>query len=104
MHTFEHGGNIHKILRDSAAGDNEILDFSANINPLGPPEWFRPLISSQLEHLLHYPDPDNTLFVEAIAEHTTRYRMNAGESSRTPTVHQRDSPKLPASAPMVVSI
>lgn len=70
MHTFEHGGNIHKILRDFATEDKEIFDFSANINPLGPPEWFRPLISSQLEHLLHYPDPDNTLFVEAIAEHT----------------------------------
>ncbi|GAB6191730.1 cobyric acid synthase [Desulfocastanea catecholica] len=70
MHTFEHGGNIHKILRDSAAEDREILDFSANINPLGPPEWFRPLISSQLEYLLHYPDPDNTRFIEAIAEHT----------------------------------
>ncbi len=70
MHTFEHGGNIHKILRDLAAENIELFDFSANINPLGPPEWFRPLISSQLEHLLHYPDPDNTLFVEAIAEHT----------------------------------
>ena len=47
-----------------------MLDFSANINPLGPPEWFRPLISSQLEKLIHYPDPENTIFIEAIAEHT----------------------------------
>jgi adenosylcobyric acid synthase len=70
MNTFEHGGNIHKILRDSAGKDKEILDFSANINPLGPPEWFRPLISSQLEYLVHYPDPENTCFIEAIAEHT----------------------------------
>jgi cobyric acid synthase CobQ/L-threonine-O-3-phosphate decarboxylase len=70
MNTFEHGGNIHKILRDSAAKDQEILDFSANINPLGPPEWFRPLISSRLESLLHYPDPENIRFIEAIAEHT----------------------------------
>ncbi len=50
--------------------EREILDFSANINPLGPPEWFRPLISSQLENLIHYPDPENSYFVEAIAEHT----------------------------------
>ncbi len=70
MNTFEHGGNIHKILRDSAKKDQELLDFSANINPLGPPEWFRPLISSQLEYLLHYPDPEYTSFVEAIATHT----------------------------------
>ncbi len=70
MNTFEHGGNIHKILRDSTAKDKEVLDFSANINPLGPPEWFRPLISSQLEYLVHYPDPENTNFIKAIAEHT----------------------------------
>jgi adenosylcobyric acid synthase len=70
MNTFEHGGNIHKILRDSPGKDQEILDFSANINPLGPPEWFRPLISSQLENLIHYPDPENTSFIKAIAEHT----------------------------------
>ncbi|MGB3221784.1 MAG: cobyric acid synthase [Desulforhopalus sp.] len=70
MNTFEHGGNIHKTHRELAAKTSEILDFSANINPLGPPEWFRPLISSQLEYLLHYPDPENTLFIEAIAEHT----------------------------------
>ncbi len=70
MNTFEHGGNIHKILRDSTVKDRNVLDFSANINPLGPPEWFRPLISSQLEQLIHYPDPENTLFIEAISEHT----------------------------------
>ncbi len=70
MNTFEHGGNIHKILRDSAEKDQELLDFSANINPLGPPEWFRPLISSQLEYLLHYPDPENIRFIEMIAAHT----------------------------------
>lgn len=70
MNTFEHGGNIHKILRDSPGKGQEILDFSANINPLGPPEWFRPLISSQLENLIHYPDPENTSFIKAIAEHT----------------------------------
>jgi adenosylcobyric acid synthase len=70
MNTFEHGGNIHKVLRESAAGQEEMLDFSANINPLGPPEWLRPLISSQLESLVHYPDPDNTNFVKAICEYT----------------------------------
>lgn len=70
MKTFEHGGNIHKILRDSPARVQEVLDFSANINPLGPPEWFRPLISSQLEQLIHYPDPEYTSFIKAISEHT----------------------------------
>lgn len=69
MNTFEHGGNIHKILRESPK-NNTILDFSANINPLGPPDWLRPLISSQLESLQHYPDPENTKFLEAISAYT----------------------------------
>ncbi|MFH0782447.1 MAG: cobyric acid synthase [Pseudomonadota bacterium] len=70
MQSFEHGGNVHKVLREAANGPGEILDFSANINPMGPPEWFRPLISSQLQNLIHYPDPENTEFIEAISEHS----------------------------------
>jgi adenosylcobyric acid synthase len=70
MKRFEHGGNIHKMLRDSTGEGKELLDFSANINPMGPPEWLRPLISSQLENLIHYPDPENTCFVEAVARET----------------------------------
>ncbi len=70
MQIFEHGGNIHKVLREAENVHGEILDFSANINPIGPPEWFRPLISSHLQNLVHYPDPEYTKFIEAIAEHT----------------------------------
>lgn len=70
MNRFEHGGNIHKMLRDSGREGKELLDFSANINPLGPPEWLRPLISSQLENLIHYPDPENKSFIDAVADET----------------------------------
>lgn len=70
MESFEHGGNIHKVLRDLSKNTEEPIDFSANINPLGPPEWFRPLVSSQLEQIIHYPDPDYTDFIDTIAKHT----------------------------------
>ncbi len=46
----------------------EILDFSANINPLGLPEWVRPLISSRISSIVHYPDPDCSSLVEAISD------------------------------------
>ena len=69
MKTFEHGGNIHKITREQEQG-SPIIDFSANINPLGPPDWLRGLMSSDLERVVHYPDPDNSEFIQAIAEHT----------------------------------
>jgi len=55
----EHGGNIRKLALAAGRSPEELLDFSANINPLGPPDWFRPLISSRLSSLVHYPDPDS---------------------------------------------
>lgn len=37
-----------------------ILDFSSNLNPLGFPDWVRPLINSRISDLIHYPDPNYT--------------------------------------------
>ena len=62
-----HGGNVHAFRRrfDSAG----ILDFSANINPLGPPEWLRGVISRGVGDLGHYPDPECHDLIAAIAGH-----------------------------------
>lgn len=69
MQTFEHGGNIHRAYREGVVDGNQILDFSANINPLGPPEWLRPILSRELDKVFHYPDPENLRLISAIAEH-----------------------------------
>ena len=66
--TEMHGGNITKLAAAAGRSAGEILDFSANLNPLGPPEWLRPLISAQVSSLVHYPDPDCTELVRAFAE------------------------------------
>lgn len=63
----EHGGNIYKI--GSANTSVECIDFSANINPLGPPEWLRSVVNRELENIVHYPDPDCTAFCKAAADH-----------------------------------
>jgi adenosylcobyric acid synthase len=62
-----HGGNLYRLSAESGRPSGEIIDFSANINPLGPPEWLRPLISSQIHMLAHYPDPECTQLMEAAA-------------------------------------
>ncbi|WP_419174772.1 cobyric acid synthase [Desulfosediminicola sp.] len=62
-----HGGNIHAVLQQAGCEYGEILDFSANINPLGPPEWLRSMVSRELDKVLHYPDPDYSDLVEEIA-------------------------------------
>ena len=59
---FEHGGNIYR-----HAGGRPVLDFSANINPLGLAEGVRNAISSHLDDVIHYPDPDCTALREALS-------------------------------------
>ncbi len=76
MKNFEHGGNIRQLAETAGRTQSEILDFSANINPLGPPEWLRPLINSQINALQHYPDPHCTELVRAVAE---RYEVGCEE-------------------------
>jgi len=62
-----HGGNLRALSQSAGLAREQLLDFSANINPLGPPEWLRPLIESRISDLVHYPDPDATELVAAIA-------------------------------------
>ena len=69
MTNHQHGGNIRKLAEASGQPPEELLDFSANINPLGPPEWLRPLVSSRLSALVHYPDPDCSLLRKLISTH-----------------------------------
>ncbi len=69
MINYEHGGNLRKLAEDTGRPPKDLLDFSANINPLGPPEWLRPLISSMVSSLVHYPDPDCSSLKRTIATH-----------------------------------
>ncbi len=64
-----HGGNLNELADKAGRRPEELLDFSANVNPLGPPPWLRPVISRHVENLAHYPDPDATPLLDAIAEH-----------------------------------
>lgn len=74
MSVPKHGGNLADLSRMSGIARDKIIDFSANINPLGLPEWFRPLVSSVLETVTHYPDPENLGLVSAVS---ARYDVDA---------------------------
>jgi cobyric acid synthase CobQ/L-threonine-O-3-phosphate decarboxylase len=63
-----HGGNLEKLAEQLNCGPEEILDFSANINPLGPPEYLWNVLARVLPDILHYPDPDAVQLVQAIAD------------------------------------
>lgn len=52
----EHGGNVLEMALKIGLDAGEIIDFSANINPLGMPDALKAAIVSQLERAERYPD------------------------------------------------
>ncbi|MDY0184382.1 MAG: cobyric acid synthase [Desulfuromonadaceae bacterium] len=65
----QHGGNLTQLRQRSGLSAHELVDFSASLNPLGPPEWLRPLLSAHVSALAHYPDPDCSALSAALAAH-----------------------------------
>ena len=63
---FEHGGNIHHFLRTRET-NMPILDFSANINPLGLSDTVNQSIHNSISNVVHYPDPDCYQLKQTIA-------------------------------------
>ena len=53
-----HGGNLAWAAAVAGCPPDAILDFSASINPLGPPDSTQQAIKSQLGNIRHYPDPN----------------------------------------------
>ena len=64
-----HGGNIYEKQIEDIKKDRELLDFSANINPLGMPESVRHAVIGALDMAIHYPDPMCRKLKAALAEH-----------------------------------
>lgn len=54
-----HGGNIHAASRELGRDLRHIVDFSASINPLGPPSSVWRAISNARRLVAHYPDPES---------------------------------------------
>jgi adenosylcobyric acid synthase len=63
-----HGGNLRELALRAGLNEDAILDFSASINPLGPPDGLRPALARSIDRVVHYPDPDCTALVECLAE------------------------------------
>ena len=67
MKPFEHGGNIIRTARELGRSPEEILDFSASINPLGIPEQVRAVLEAALPDVVHYPEVDAAGLTAALA-------------------------------------
>lgn len=63
-----HGGAIFALARERGWRWQEILDFSASINPLGPAPGVRDAIVFAIDEIVHYPDRFGSRLQVALAE------------------------------------
>lgn len=63
-----HGGNIFQFAHEQRIEPYEVVDFSANINPLGPSQRGLDALNAQLCYISHYPDATNDDVLNAIAD------------------------------------
>jgi threonine-phosphate decarboxylase len=69
MFMTDHGGNIFQAARAMGLRPEELIDFSASINPLGPsPKALKAILKAQGQ-IVHYPDPECRLLIDAICRH-----------------------------------
>lgn len=64
-----HGGNVYKAAKELNIPYDRILDFSANINPLGFPPIVEDIIINRIKDIVHYPDVEQRGLKEAAADY-----------------------------------
>jgi len=66
--SFAHGGNVYEIASRLGCSPDAILDYSASINPLGPPPGLADEFDTYFHRLQHYPDIGNKALLTALAD------------------------------------
>ena len=67
LHAASHGGNPWVLLESPAGDPSAVLDFSADLNPLGPPPALGQLLQEAASRVPWYPEPTYREFREAAA-------------------------------------
>ncbi|MBI2166893.1 MAG: threonine-phosphate decarboxylase [Candidatus Omnitrophica bacterium] len=81
--SLRHGGELRNFSEHFGIPESEILDFSSNINPLGPPESVKALFEESAGELQVYPDSEALEFRREVARHFPLWPENviAGNGS-----------------------
>jgi threonine-phosphate decarboxylase len=72
----EHGGDVQAWAKQARIAPADIIDFSASINPLGPPASARKAFQNSYTEVSCYPDPYGEELKEALAK---RHKMRPKE-------------------------
>ncbi|XID94009.1 threonine-phosphate decarboxylase CobD [Paenibacillaceae bacterium WGS1546] len=67
LEPFGHGGDRETASARFGIAKDDWLDFSANINPLGPPPQALEALKNGLEAIVNYPDPGHRAFKRVLA-------------------------------------
>ncbi len=67
MQRHQHGGNLTLMAAKYGLDPEKIIDFSVNVNPLGPPEGVKDLVESGLRYITVYPEPHCEILKEDYA-------------------------------------
>ncbi|MEX2300928.1 MAG: threonine-phosphate decarboxylase CobD [Bryobacterales bacterium] len=62
-----HGGNVFRAAREWGCDWNQILDFSASINPLGVSDAVHQALASSIGRVAHYPEAGSPALHEAVS-------------------------------------
>ncbi|TVY07681.1 cobyric acid synthase [Paenibacillus cremeus] len=57
LERYGHGGDLWTAAESFGRPKEQFLDFSSNMNPLGPPEVIGRLVQERWQEVAHYPDP-----------------------------------------------
>lgn len=68
IEVFGHGGDVETAASRFGREAANFLDFSANINPLGPPRGVLEAIQQGLQSVIRYPDPGHRGFKALLSE------------------------------------
>jgi threonine-phosphate decarboxylase len=68
-HSYDHGGNVFTVARTLGVAPDQIIDFSASINPLGMSSLVRKAMICSLDALVHYPDTSHKELKQALAKY-----------------------------------
>lgn len=82
LHPFGHGGDLFTAAQRAGLPGEELLDFSASINPLGPPAGLFDFLGANFPKLTAYPDPACRQLLAAIASrYQTSHSLVAGNGA-----------------------
>ena len=69
MNDFSHGGNLKSLAANARRPERDILDFSVNLRPEGPPEFITCALWRAMNGVTPYPSPDMQELREKAALH-----------------------------------